>query len=147
MLPTDQLLAQMKSSLDRRNPFVCKRVRMAGGDGIWWTSTQPCYAWQVREVVHLTTRNGRNILVNTGGHGDASGADPTKPGYGEYQFTAEDFRTIEAAPLPGKCSLHTVSAYAKAVYPAERIDIIDAWCYSEGAKEMASGFLEASIFF
>lgn len=140
--PTEQLVCQLRSclrntsetraggSVSPRNPFYPTLVDMIGGQGIWWTASGPCTEKDVREVVHASTSAGRNIYINTGGHGTADGTDPTRRGYGEYKFTDQDIDTIRKAPGPGKCSIHIVSKLSGPRYPDDRIDIIDAWCYS-----------------
>ena len=69
------------------------------------------------------------VWVNTGGHGSEEGLGPDTDGLGETKFFMEDYASI--ASMPGiKGVPHNVTMYTPPVYPDQKIDVIDAWCYS-----------------
>ena len=66
-------------------------VRKEGDRACWYALGKSC-AQQVRAIVEIMTKFGRDVHINTGGHGSEYGLNPTSAGMGEGDFAMEDFQ-------------------------------------------------------
>ena len=112
-----------------KNPFY----PLYEHDRIIWKAKGPCDKNDVVQVLNFSRDCGRTrIVINTGGHGSMDGQGPHSDtqALGEVKFLMEDISS--AQEIPGIFVFpHNVSEYSPPLYPDIKIDIIDAWCYSE----------------
>ena len=76
------------------------------------------------------TKLGRDVHINTGGHGSEYGLNPTSSGMSEGAFAMEDFEIAQDKNLGARVSLTIVSEDTPPCVPKNNCDVIYAWCYS-----------------
>ena len=76
-------------------------------------------------ILFLKKIGRTNIFINTGVHGNNEGR-PTK---GEVGFLVADMTTIGNIEGVNVCP-NNMTPWSNPIYPDDRFDIIDAWCWS-----------------
>ena len=119
-------MRQMKKELAKLNPSN-PFVLIEKDDRILYLSSDECNADHIKEILKISKKYGRVILINTGGHGWKDGTNPTTASAGDGSIILEDL--IDAIKSEANVSINVVSAFTPMIYPPG-IDIINSYCWS-----------------